>query len=71
MVDEAHSQSFSLKGYMLEEVRALARKRGESMSFIVREALRQYLEQQRRAQSPPERTQTEPSPGAHTQSQGA
>lgn len=48
-MDEAHSQSFSLRGHMLEEIRILAQERGESMSFIVREALRSYIDQQRRA----------------------
>lgn len=51
LVDESHSQSFSLRGHMLVDIRALARERGESMSFIVREAIRLYIDQQRRTRA--------------------
>lgn len=37
------SQSFSLPAPIMEQIRRLAELRGESMSFVVREALRCYL----------------------------
>jgi predicted transcriptional regulator len=45
-MEEARSQSFSLRSDMLEALRRMAAVRGESMSFIVREAIRTYIENQ-------------------------
>lgn len=43
LVSYRHSQSFSLPSHVMEQIRRLAELRGESMSFVVREALRCYL----------------------------
>lgn len=42
-VSYRQSQSFSLPTPIMEQIRRLAELRGESMSFVVREALRCYL----------------------------
>ena len=46
------SHSFSLPIDVLEDIRSLAEERDESMSFIIREALREYLHKHLHKQGP-------------------
>ncbi len=55
-------QGFSISDDDLEDLRALAEARGESMSFILREALRAYIRTHMPERRPPEESRNRERP---------